>query len=48
MGQAIPHEKKVFLSTCPESGRKQSVCSKASKCSKKRVPYEIFDKVMDI
>jgi hypothetical protein len=40
--------KKNFLSTSPETRRKRSVCSRASKCSIERVSYEIFDKVMGI
>ena len=32
-GQAIPTEKKNFLSTGPETRRKRSVCSRASKCT---------------
>ena len=39
MGQAIPNEKKNFLSTGPETSRKRSVCSKASKRDIERVPY---------
>ena len=38
-GQAIPNEKKNFLSTGPETRRKRSVCSRASKCIIERVSY---------
>ena len=40
--------KKNFLSTGPETRRKQSVCSRASKCTIERVPYLIVYKVMGI
>jgi hypothetical protein len=39
---------KNFLSTGPETRRKRSVCSRASKCTIEWVPYLIFDKVMGI
>ena len=45
---ALPIIKKNFLSAGPETRRKRSVCSRASKCSIERVPYLIFDKVMGI
>ena len=40
--------RKNFSLTGPETRRKRSVCSKASKCTIERVPYLIFDKVMGI
>jgi hypothetical protein len=39
--QAIPNNKK-YLSTGPETRRKRSVCSRASKCDLERVSYYIF------
>jgi hypothetical protein len=39
MGQAIPNEIKNFSSTGPETRRKRSVCSRASKFDIERVPY---------
>jgi hypothetical protein len=47
-GHPIPHEKKNYLSAGPETRRKRSVCSRASKCTIERVPYLFFDKVMGI
>jgi hypothetical protein len=35
----FPMRKKNFLSTGPETTRKRSVCSRASKCTIERVPY---------
>jgi hypothetical protein len=45
---ALPIIKKNYLSAGPETRRKRSVCSRASKCTIERVPYLNFDKVMGI